>query len=409
MTAKSRLETRIARLGEKVKSLGELPESLGRGKSLGELPESPGKDIGASCLVNEGIGEGGSLNNSDNQDSIQGVGCQGEKILGSPYFRDSLGDSLEEHGLDVGGGGGGTPSARFESTTRVHTRKKVGIASKYQDTRDARKKAVSLALVAALRKAGYGELGGIANEIELCRSRFITYHCGYCNTDFGLPISCHQRLCPQCGSARAMDIWERHKDKLLRARKPKHLTLTFRSEKHLSATYIRWAFGCWTRLIHRKSFSRAIFGALVAFEATYGVEGWHPHLHCFIDADYLPKEQIEAAWKEITQGSYVCRIRKVYGGWQKGVKEVVKYPSKVVTFYQEPELLREFIEATEGVHLIRGYGSFYRIRQRYHLKRGEVECPVCGEQGYLEIIGNHEPIVKFTRKEWGWLYKAGDS
>lgn len=269
---------------------------------------------------------------------------------------------------------------------------------------DDRKRAVSLALVAALRKGG---LDYQADEIQNCGTSFITYYCGSCGTMFGLPITCKQRLCPRCGAARAEDIWQRHRDKLAKANKPKHLSLTFKSVDGISAEYIRWAFGCWNRLWHRNFFQRAVFGALVSLEFTRGPKGWHPHVHCFIDADYVPKADIEAAWLEITGGSYVCRIRKVYGSWRKGVREVVKYPCKVVTFYQDPDLLKEFVEATEAVHLVRGYGSFYRIRQRHHLKRAQVECPACGQVDYLQKIGNHEPISKFVRVDWGWLFKPG--
>ena len=336
------------------------------------------KDTKEASTLQSGILEDGSRNNSLDRAYIgQGVAVEAP----SPIFFGGVGmaNLPKEAGKDVGVGGGGT---------KVHTWKKVGIA-----------------LVRALRKAG---LGYEADEIENCGTTFVTYRCGYCGTYFGLPITCKQRLCSRCSSARAEDIWERHKDKLLKARKPKHLILTLKSVEHISPEYIRWVFACWNKLWHRKFFKQAVYGVLVSVEFTHtpGV-GWHPHLHCYLSSEYVPKEDIEKAWCEITGGAYVCRIKKVRGKWHKAIKEIVKYPTKVVGFYQEPELLSEFVEATKCVHLVRGYGEFYKIRHRKHLKRGEVRCPVCGKTDYLEKIGDYEPLANFVREQWGWRFKPG--
>ena len=332
------------------------------------------------------IGNRGNSKTTDTGGFYKSSGQAQDRSLGSAFFtalenkQDGLAGGLpREAGKDVGVVRGGT---------KVHTRKKVGIA-----------------LVSGLRKAG---LGYEADEIENCRTTFITYRCGYCGTYFGLPITCKQRLCPRCGSARAEDIWERHKDKLLKAKKPKHLILTFKSVEHISPEYIRWVFACWNKLWHRKFFKQAVYGVLVSVEFTHtpGV-GWHPHLHCYLGSEYIPKEDIEKAWCEITGGAFICRIKEVCGKWHKAIKEIVKYPTKVVGFYQEPELLSEFVEATKCVHLVRGYGEFYKIRYRKHLKRGEVRCPVCGETDYLDKIGDYEPIANFVREQWGWRFKPG--
>jgi len=268
-------------------------------------------------------------------------------------------------------------------------------------TKDDRKGAIKLELIDSLKEA---HLPGLAYAIEHCATTFTVYRCDYCSTMFGLPITCHERLCPRCSAARANDIWERHKERIEKARKPRHLTLTFLSVETLTPEYIKWAFGCFTKLWHRKFVRDAVAGALVSFEATHGPQGWHPHLHAFIDADYIPKEQIESAWKKITGGSYVCRIHSVHNDWYGAVREVVKYPTKVVTFYKEPELLQQFVIATDRAHLVRGYGTFYRIRPRIHLKREKIKCPVCGNIDYLARIGDRQELKHLTREKWGWRF-----
>ncbi|GAI83965.1 unnamed protein product, partial [marine sediment metagenome] len=105
---------------------------------------------------------------------------------------------------------------------------------------------------------------------------------------------------------------------------------------------------------------------MVGFEVTYGANGFHLHLHCYVSSKVgrLPIELIREAWQEIS-GANWCHIERVSLGWRKAVSEVVKYPMKVVDFYDEPEAFGEYILAIEGVRLVRGYGAFCRLAEKF--------------------------------------------
>jgi len=149
------------------------------------------------------------------------------------------------------------------------------------------------------------------------------------------------------------------------------------------------------------------YGALVSIEVTYTTQGFHAHFHIFLSSQVVrfPIEKVRKAWKEITGASW-CHISVVQTSWPKAVSEVVKYPLKVADFYDKPGPFAEYLSAIEGVRLVRGYGVFCRVAEKFkpHGKLDEIPCPRCGEIGYIEKLSNNEPAYKFERRVWGWEY-----
>ncbi|GAI66876.1 unnamed protein product, partial [marine sediment metagenome] len=99
-------------------------------------------------------------------------------------------------------------------------------------------------------------------------------------------------------------------------------------------------------------------------------------------------------------------IERVRLGWRKAVSEVVKYPLKVADFYDEPEAFSEYILAIEGVRLVRGYGAFCRLAEKFKPggKLSDISCPVCGQTGFIEKMASYEPACHFKRQSWGWQF-----
>ncbi|MBA7673348.1 hypothetical protein ES703_81543 [subsurface metagenome] len=259
-------------------------------------------------------------------------------------------------------------------------------------------------IVKALKNA---EVDYYADEVENCATEFMVFRCGLCGTQFGHPRTCKLRFCPRCANARGVRLAEKYADVFVGLPNPRHLTLTFLSVKHIDADYIRWCFHCLQRLVDRKFWKHLTFGEMVAFEVTYGPDGYHGHLHCYVSSKVgrLPIELIRGAWKRIT-GANWCFIEAVHLHWRKAVFEVVKYPLKVADFYDEPKAFREYVLAIEGVRLVRGYGAFCRLAEKFKPsgKLADISCPVCGQTGYIEKIASYEPASHFEHVGWGWRH-----
>jgi len=162
------------------------------------------------------------------------------------------------------------------------------------------------------------------------------------------------------------------------------------------------------------------WGGIYSFEATYteGV-GWHLHIHALLGSGYIKQEDLSTEWEEIS-GAKVVWIESVYARAKRkaeeqglsgaaarksikaakwdGIREVIKYPCKAVTFLGSPELVNEFLDATEGVNLAYGFGAMYRVKTRRHSK-GKMCCPVCGGSGIS--------FNAWDPKQHGWVSEAG--
>jgi hypothetical protein len=168
------------------------------------------------------------------------------------------------------------------------------------------------------------------------------------------------------------------------------------------------------RKVGGRRFKDALGGGLRAVEVTHGKDGsWHPHFHVIYDGDYIPKRAIIKAWSDVTRkvfGRFTYRlhtgsaekIRRAKAGavvhevrsddrWtyidmekgafivdvqdvdshpkykhlgrdarrEKGLRELVKYITKVCDFMEDDGLMGEFIDAAHGVRQIMPFGHSF--------------------------------------------------
>jgi Zn finger protein HypA/HybF involved in hydrogenase expression len=259
------------------------------------------------------------------------------------------------------------------------------------------------ALVEALRACGRE---AEADAVAACGEDFKVGKCLDCGAAPAFPITCDHRLCPDCAARRAAILIDEHSDILKQIRYPKVLMLTFPSVAHLDKAYIKWARNCFTRLRRRKVF-RSCWGGIYSFEATYteGV-GWHLHIHALIASGYIKQADLSREWEKIT-GCRIVWIEAVKGKdkWD-AVKEVVKYPAKTATFLDKPQLVNEFLLATEGVNLAYGFGALYRVKTRRH-SGDRMRCPVCGgsDISWADGFGFCVPGIAVERVRGGYLWR----
>ena len=301
------------------------------------------------------------------------------------------------------GAGGGTARGGGGASYSIYTWNQVRIfEDKTFETKEKARQYWKGRLAEALVGCGRGSE---AECVAHCAEDFKVGKCLDCGASPAFPISCGHRLCPDCASRRGKRLVEEHSDILKRLHYPKMLTLTFVSVEHIDKAYIRWARRCFTKLRRRKVM-RGCWGGIYSFEATYteGV-GWHLHIHALIGSSYIKQAELSEEWKGIT-GACVVDIRAVKGKdkWNK-VREVVKYPSKVATFLDKPNLVDEFLLATEGVNLAYGFGAMYRVKTRRH-GEDKMRCPLCGgvDISWAEGYGFCVPRIAVERVKGGWLW-----
>jgi len=346
-------------------------------------------DNRASTLGNGGIGDGGSLNNTDTRGLIHGIGATLE--AGSPLTM-----LWEVDRLDVSGGGGSPLS--LDTCDQVSKNKPATIDQGVKDRAGYKQ-----ALVEVLRASGRES---DADRVAACGEDFRVGKCLDCGAEPAFPLTCDHRLCPDCAARRGAILVSEHEDILKQIRYPKMLTLTFLSVKHLDKEYIRWARNCFRKLRRRKLMA-SCWGGIYSFEATYSAKyGWHLHIHSLIGSGYIDQGELSREWQKIT-GACVVDIRAVRGKDKWGaVKEVVKYPAKAVTFLDSPELVNEFLLATERVSLAYGFGAMYRVKTKCH-SGGKMRCPVCGgaEISFGGGFGFCVPRRAVDRVKGGYLWR----
>ncbi len=293
--------------------------------------------------------------------------------------------------------GGGSPSS-LDTCDQVHKKPLTKLLP--GKGREGYKKALVDTLRACHRYAD-------ADQVAACGEDFKVGKCLDCGAEPAFPITCDHRLCPDCAARRASLLVSEHSDILKRLHYPKMLTLTFLSVEHLDKAYIRWARNCFTRLRRRKVMA-GCWGGIYSFEVTHSVEyGWHLHLHTLLGAGYIDQGDLSREWQKIT-GACVVDIRAVQGRdkWE-AIKEVVKYPAKAATFLGSPDLVNEFLLATERVNLAYGFGGMYRVKTRRH-SGGKMSCPLCGgtDIDFGNGMGFLVPRICVERVKGGYIWRS---
>jgi hypothetical protein len=86
-------------------------------------------------------------------------------------------------------------------------------------------------------------------------------------------------------------------------------------------------------------------------------ESWHPHLHCVLDAEYLPHKTLKAIWLEITGDSSIVDIKAVRDP-QKVAEYVARYAARPCKLKDlEPEQRIEVVQALHGRRLCGKWGD----------------------------------------------------
>lgn len=171
--------------------------------------------------------------------------------------------------------------------------------------------------------------------------------------------SCGLRWCPQCAQARANWLSHQVRAWYTTARKPKLLTLTLRHNTSPLRDQISFLYRCFRRLRLAKFMSSRIRGGIWFLQVKWIREsdGWHPHIHALLDAEFIPHAEIKARWAKLTKGSDIVDIRPCYDS-DSAAHHVARYATRPGTLSSVPPDRRlQLLEAVHGRKIVGTWGS----------------------------------------------------
>ena len=219
--------------------------------------------------------------------------------------------------------------------------------------------------------------------------------------------ACRSRWCYHCSRARAGRIAVSTRAWTSGIARPKLLTLTLKHTSAPLAMQLDALYRFFRKLRSRRKFSRLVHGGIWFCQVTKTAdEEWHPHLHCVLDAEYVPHPMIKALWEQITHGSTIVDIRTVTSP-EKAANYVARYVARPANLadYETDDAL-EIIEAFEGRRLVGCWGTareadltgkatFEKSDWRYLGSWTSITAE-CYSQGWQQVIVHHwmrgEPV-----------------
>lgn len=176
---------------------------------------------------------------------------------------------------------------------------------------------------------------------------------------------------------------------------PKLLTLTIPNVARLTKHVVLSIPRALKRLFRRKYYQNLVRGGLLALEVTNTGNGWHPHAHVLLDADYLPQQKLDKDWKKLTGGMVDIRARTP----QNALPYMLKYVGKAPDIYrtdQNKGLKRycspderiereiEYNAAMKGIRTVQPFGTLYGKEKPV---KPVLTCATCGGTDWISEWG----------------------
>lgn len=172
---------------------------------------------------------------------------------------------------------------------------------------------------------------------------------------------CKQRMCARCASARAKRGAERCLAATQAMDSIRFITLTLDHRPAPLGVELDRLLAAFRRLRKDPRWARRVRGGIYAVEAHPSADGvgWHVHLHALADGEYLPQQDLAAAWTEATATARIVDIR-LCPSRSRAAGYVTKYASKPPSSGRwGPARLREYATAMKGRRLLSAFGSLH--------------------------------------------------
>jgi len=215
-----------------------------------------------------------------------------------------------------------------------------------------------------------------------------------CGTYRLIPYPCDSIFCPECSARRSKTLIERICKRLDQTLHDYwFLTITVKNISALDRSALDKLIRQFGELRSSDEWRGQVTGGVYSIEATYNSGGsWHPHFHVLIETGKsLPFQWIfslRSRWREITSGSHVINLERVFGQDKKGrktrkvnhraLRELVKYATKAHDFSGLPKRILEFHRAFASVRRVQSFGSFLGCTKEVEEEK---------EEGNQELVG----------------------
>lgn len=160
-----------------------------------------------------------------------------------------------------------------------------------------------------------------------------------------------------------------NKIKLSPGEKFAHLVLTVRSQENVKSMS-QFLVRSFKKFRQRKIFQSHAVGGCYVMEITHNDSGWHVHLHCIIQALFIPQAELLSEWRSIVQhgGVFIKTIPK-----QAIINYLTKYMTKVEL---DGNMKEEAGCALKGFRLFTVFGIWHKLIKNW--TKIPFECPDCG-------------------------------
>lgn len=238
----------------------------------------------------------------------------------------------------------------------------------------------------------------LAAKLAKCGAQLLL-HCSACGHQHIAEQRCSLKWCPVC----ARKIVTQRSLKFERAASfmkwPLLVTLTRSNVGDISPANIRNLKKAFTKLRTHKLWKAHVKGGIAGIEMTNKGRGWHPHLHTFIDCEWLawrtpkPRSQdsrarkaklyqragaeLEAAWSKLI-GQFASSIDVRRKSANDALHEATKYAVKGSDLADSPDAIGPAIRALSSCRLTTSFGSLYGKKLiTAEETKPPVPCPHC--------------------------------
>lgn len=128
-----------------------------------------------------------------------------------------------------------------------------------------------------------------------------------------LSSCCKLRWCWTCAQAKRTHLSHEIASWIRRTRYHKFMTLTLKHSEDPLKTQIDFLYKSFQKLRKSKFFKRHVKHGIWFFQIKRSkkTHEWHPHLHCIIQAQWIPYNELRNTWLKITKTSKVVDIRPI--------------------------------------------------------------------------------------------------
>lgn len=202
--------------------------------------------------------------------------------------------------------------------------------------------------------------------------------CGSCGHKLNVPISCGNRFCSICGGPRRRRVRARL-NSIVKSLRPgpgystKMVTLTMPKQPDLRSG-VKVLLQSFRRLRQRKFWKNKVVGGAFVVEVK-GIPGaWNIHLHCIVEARFIPNFTLSREWAQVSPGQ-ITDVIKV------PASAVISYVTKYLTKSSVAKHLEvEVSRALKGVRMFQPFGTWHSLALRW--KPEIFKCPSCDYTGF---------------------------